>query len=64
MIIIERLKDLDGASKFGNCNSCGVSSIENDSLIRIKASADERTFSSICLCRDCTEELIEKLDKR
>ena len=63
MIILERLIDLDGAMKFGNCNSCGVSSIESDSIIRIKASIDDKDFSSLCLCRDCAEKLIEKLEK-
>ena len=63
MITLERLKDLDGALKFGNCNSCGVSSIENDSLIRIKASTSGKDFSSLCLCGDCAEKLIEKWEE-
>ena len=53
MIALERLKDLQGAAKFGNCMSCGISSIESDSIIRIKASIDDKDFSSLCLCRDC-----------
>lgn len=64
MIVLDRLKDLQGAAKFGNCMSCGISSIENDNLIRIKASINGMDSSSLCLCRDCAEKLIEKLDKR
>ena len=64
MIVLDRLKDLQGAAKFGNCMSCGISSIESDNIIRIKASIDDKDFSSLCLCKDCAEKLIEKLDKR
>lgn len=62
MITIEKLKELDGAMRFGSCNSCGLTSIESDSLIRIKASADGKDFSSICLCKECAERFLEVLE--
>ena len=63
MIALERLKDLESASRFGNCNSCGIGSIEDNSLIRIKASVDGRDCSSMCLCEKCAKKLISKLEE-
>ena len=62
MIVLERLKDLQGAAKFGNCMSCGISSIESDNIVRIKASINDMDSSSLCLCIDCAEKLVEKLE--
>lgn len=61
MIVIEKLSEQKGASRFGSCNSCGVVSSDNDTLIRIKAALIEGNSSSICLCSDCMEQLLDKL---
>lgn len=62
MFAMERLKDLEGASRYGSCDSCRVLSIDDDSLIRIKASDDCKSYSNICLCGKCAEKLLNRLE--
>ena len=64
MIVIEKLSEQKGASRFGSCNSCGVVSSDNDTLIRIKTVLLEGNSSSICLCSDCVEQFMEELKNR
>lgn len=62
MFTMERLKDLEGASRYGSCDSCRVLSVDDDSLIRIKASDNNKSYSSICLCGKCAEKLLNRLE--
>ena len=58
---VKRLINLKGAEKFGACNSCGQISLEDSSLMRIIFSTLEINSTSIWLCRDCANTLIEML---
>lgn len=62
MFVMERLKDLEGASRYGSCNSCRVLSVEDDSLIRIKISDGDGKYQSICLCKKCAKKLLGRLE--
>jgi hypothetical protein len=61
---LEKLVDLEGASKYGSCDSCRVLSIDDDSLIRIKAIDDDGAYQSVCLCRKCAEKLLNSLEEK
>lgn len=64
MFTLEKLADLEGAAKYGSCDSCRVLSVDDDSLIRIEASGDDGTYQSVCLCRKCAEKLLNSLEAK
>ena len=63
MIELEKLSECKGPARFGDCSCCGVKSQDNDTLIRIKASYDESSITSICLCSECIPMFIHALMK-
>lgn len=63
MIIVRKLIKLKGAEKFGTCNSCGKTSSEDSTLIRITCSTYRNSGTSICLCEGCANVLIGALDE-
>ena len=56
---IRKLAKLKGAERFGNCNSCGKTSSEDSTLMRITFSTLKTSGTSICLCGDCANTLTE-----
>ena len=58
-IQIRKLAKLKGAERFGNCNSCGKTSSEDSTLMRITFSTLKTSGTSICLCKDCANILTE-----
>ena len=64
MIITEKLIELKGADKFGDCNSCGKTSSEDRTLMRIIFSVDGNGSTSFCLCERCANTLVEELSDR
>ena len=63
MIIAKKLINLKGGERFGACNSCGKTSSEDSTLIRIACSVDGNGSTSICLCKGCANALIGVLDE-
>mgnify|MGYP003322460865 CR=1 FL=1 len=61
MIKVTRLKECKGSNKFGTCNSCGVGSDIDDTLIRITTMTDNRQGTSMCLCEKCKQLLLVEL---
>ena len=64
MITVEKLIELKGAKKFGNCNSCGKTSSEDSTLMRITFSVYGNDSTSFCLCERCANTLVEELSDR
>ena len=60
-IKVRKLVNLKGAERFGSCNSCGQTSLEDNSLMRITFSTLETNGTSIWLCGDCANTLTEML---
>ena len=60
-IKVRKLANLKGAERFGSCASCGQISLEDSSLMRITFSTLEINDTSIWLCGDCANTLIEML---
>ena len=63
MIEVTRLNECSGSDKFGSCISCGASSNDDKSLIRIKFMM-ERQGTSVCLCSKCANMLFNILKEK
>lgn len=60
MIEITRLNECSGSNRFGSCNSCGRSSSDDKSMVRITFMM-ERQGTSVCLCSKCANVLFNTL---
>lgn len=56
---IQRIKELQGAEKFGTCIECGKDSYVDADLIRIQLGSTHKM--SACLCPECLNRLIGEL---
>ena len=63
MIEVTRLNECSGSDRFGSCASCGASSNDDKSLIRIKFMV-ERQGTSVCLCSKCANVLFNILKEK
>ena len=62
MIDIKNKKNLKGAEKYGDCNSCGKRSSETE-LYQISFCYENSTKNHIVnLCRDCVIKLKDMID--
>ena len=64
MIIIRKLKDLQGADRFGTCMSCGTGSEEDEEMMRVTLQYDVGSHmngTSFCMCSDCMKQFREHI---